>query len=85
MDGIYVAFPWSDHLEKHVTPSHLGVTSRDHVSWPAMKTMIPMMTMISVLHKKRPLGYLPPHATHIITPNQHGSSNDGGPSYCELH
>jgi hypothetical protein len=56
-------------------PPHLGVARGDHVSWPAMKTMILMMIII-ILHRQQPLKCLPPH----LSPNQHGSSDDGGPT-----
>jgi hypothetical protein len=31
-----------------VTPSHLGVTRGDHVSWPAMRMVIPTIIMIDM-------------------------------------
>jgi hypothetical protein len=37
-----------------VTPSHLEVTRGDHVSWPTMKTVIPMMMMINILTGNNP-------------------------------
>jgi hypothetical protein len=58
----------------HVTPSHLGVTRGDHVSWSTMKTMIPEM-IINILHRQQPLRCLPPHhlnSAHSL--DQHGSS-----------
>jgi hypothetical protein len=68
-----------------VTPSHLGVTRGDQVSWPAMKTVIPMMVIISILHRQQPLKCLPPHSAQLITPNQHGALDAGGPAHYKVH
>jgi hypothetical protein len=56
----------SQSLHLDVLPPHLGVTRGDHVSWPTMKTMIPMMMMIGILHRQQPLRCLPPHPTQLM-------------------
>jgi hypothetical protein len=72
-------------FEPDVKPSHLGLTRGDHVSWPIVKTMIPMIMMINILYGHHPLRWLPPHSANLITPNQHGSSDDGGRAHYKVH
>ena len=68
-------------------PSHLGVTRGDHVSWPAMKTVILMMMMINILIGSSPsiLQMPPSSSARLITPNYHGSLEEVGPTHYELH
>jgi len=65
-----------------VTPSHLGVTRGDHVSWPAMETMM----VINMSTKSNPT--TPSDASslsaHLITLNQEGSLGDGVPTHNEV-
>jgi hypothetical protein len=64
--------PYAHHKERYLatigiaTPSHIGVTRGDHVSWLAMKIVIPMMMMICILHGQLPLICFPPLPTWFI-------------------
>jgi hypothetical protein len=69
-----------------VTPSHLGVTRGDHISWPTMKIMNPIM-MINILKGNNPSALQMPQSSsaQLVTLDQHGSLEEGGPTHYEVH